>query len=94
VRVFTITPGFVHTAMTSFMTESPEGRQWLPELQGREPLDVSATARLVVFLAGGGGDRLSGRFLHALDDVEDMLARIDEIERDDLYAIRLRRLPS
>lgn len=92
VRVFTITPGFVRTAMTDHLTESAEGRRWLPELQGREPLDPALAARLAVFLASGDGDALSGLFLHALDDVHDLLARIDEIERDDLYALRLRRL--
>src|SRR5262249_10926582 len=92
VRGFTITPGFVDTAMTAHLTESAEGRRWLPELQGREPLDPALVAQLVVFLASGDGDRLSGRFLHALDDVHDLLARIEEIEREDLYALRLRRL--
>jgi hypothetical protein len=28
-----------------------------------------------------------------LDDMRELLARIDEIERDDLNAVRLRRLP-
>ena len=93
VRVFTVTPGFVQTAMTELLTESDDGRRWLPELREREPLDLELAAQLVVFLAAGGGDRLSGRFLHALDDVRELLARIDEIERDDLYAVRLRRLP-
>jgi 3-oxoacyl-[acyl-carrier protein] reductase len=93
VRVFTVTPGFVQTAMTELLTESDDGRRWLPELREREPLDLELVAQLVVFLAAGGGDRLSGRFLHALDDVRELLARIDEIERDDLYVIRLRRLP-
>lgn len=92
VRVFTITPGFVRTALTTHLIDSEAGRRWLPELQAREPLDPELGAALVVFLAGGGGDRLSGRFLHALDDVQGLLARIDEIEGGDLYALRLRRL--
>jgi NAD(P)-dependent dehydrogenase (short-subunit alcohol dehydrogenase family) len=92
VRVFTITPGFVRTALTTHLIDSESGRRWLPELQAREPLDPELGASLVVFLAGGGGDRLSGRFLHALDDVQELLARIDEIEGGDLYALRLRRL--
>jgi hypothetical protein len=43
-------------------------------------------------LASGRLDALAGRYLHAEhDDVEDLAARADEIVRDDLNAIRLRR---
>ena len=41
--------------------------------------------RLAVTVALGGTDALSGRFLHVLDDMSDLLRRIDEIDRDDLY---------
>jgi 3-oxoacyl-[acyl-carrier protein] reductase len=92
VHVFTITPGFVRTAMTIHMAESEEGRRWLPDLGAREPLDIERGAQLVAFLASGAGDQLSGRFLHALDDVHELLERTGEIERRDLYTLRLRRL--
>ena len=49
-------------------------------------------AALVARIARGDADPLSGRFLHALDDLDDLLARVGEIEADDLYAPRLRRL--
>ena len=39
----------------------------------------------------GRGRRLHGRFVHALDDLEDLLRRADEIVRDDLYVMRLRK---
>jgi hypothetical protein len=49
-------------------------------------------AKLVCALASGRLDRLSGRFLHAVDDdVEDLVARAEEIVADDLNAVRLRR---
>ena len=57
------------------------------------PLESERTADLVAFLASGRGDALSGRFLHALDDVEALAARAEEIVRDDLYVARLRRDP-
>ena len=47
--------------------------------------------KLLVELASGRADALSGRFLHALDDLDDLLRRSDEIARDDLYALRFRR---
>ncbi len=48
--------------------------------------------RLVRALASGPFDALSGRYLHAEHDPpEELEARIEEILRDDLNAIRLRR---
>ena len=49
---------------------------------------------MVAALATGAADELSGRFVHALDDLEELVARMEEIEREDLYAPRLRRLPT
>ena len=48
-------------------------------------------ADLVVLIATGRADALSGRFLYALDDIEDLIRRADEIYREDLYTVRLRR---
>ena len=48
--------------------------------------------QLVRVLASGRADRLAGRYIHAEhDDIEDLIARADEIERGDLNAIRLQR---
>ena len=42
--------------------------------------------------ASGRACRLSGRYIHAEDvDIEDRIARGDEIIENDSYAIRLRR---
>jgi NAD(P)-dependent dehydrogenase (short-subunit alcohol dehydrogenase family) len=91
VAVFAISPGFVRTAMTDHLRESEEGRRWLPDVGSRGEVDASRAGRLVVFLASGEADRLSGRFVHALDDAEDLARRADEIVGDDLYVMRLRR---
>ncbi len=91
--MFAVTPGFVDTQLTRRLRESAAGRRWLPEAQGREPLDTDLFTTLVVSLALGHADALSGRFLHALDDLDVLLARLDEIDREGLYALRLRRLP-
>ena len=38
------------------------------------------------------GDALTGRYIHAEhDDIDDLIARAEEIRREDLSAIRLRR---
>jgi NAD(P)-dependent dehydrogenase (short-subunit alcohol dehydrogenase family) len=80
VAVFVISPGLVRTDMTeSFGDDAP----WTPP---------ELAPRLVRMLASGRADRLAGRYIHAEhDDIEDLIARADEVEREDLNAIRLRR---
>jgi hypothetical protein len=47
---------------------------------------------LVRVLASGRADALAGRYIHAEhDDIDDLIARADEIVRNDLNAIRLQR---
>jgi NAD(P)-dependent dehydrogenase (short-subunit alcohol dehydrogenase family) len=93
IAAFSVAPGFTATELTRQLTESEAGRRWFPGEGEREPLDAASTAELIVRLASGSADALSGRLLHTLDDLDVLLARIDEIRRDDLYAPRLRRLP-
>ena len=80
IPVFVFSPGLVRTEMTSdFGDDLP----WTPP---------ELAPRLVRALASGRADELAGRYLHAEhDDVEDLIARADELERDDLNAIRLQR---
>jgi 3-oxoacyl-[acyl-carrier protein] reductase len=80
VSVFTISPGLVRTEMTEpFGDDMP----WTPP---------ELAPRLVRVLAGGRADRLAGRYIHAEhDDIEDLIARADEIAERDLNAIRLQR---
>jgi 3-oxoacyl-[acyl-carrier protein] reductase len=81
VHVFLISPGLVRTEMTEshFSDDAP----WTPP---------ELAPRLVRVLASGRADALAGRYIHAEhDDIEDLIRRADEVERDDLNAIRLRR---
>ena len=94
VRVFAINPGLVRTAMTEYLAESAEGQRWMPWV--REVLatgrDVPPTlaVNLVLLLASGRGDSLTGRFLNVTDDVAQSVSRQAEIEQGDLYTMRLR----
>ncbi len=93
VKVFLMTPGTVRTDMFEHLATSAEGRRWLPELATRgETLAPEDGARLVVRLASGEADALAGRFVHALDDLDNLLTRTDEIKAEDAYVLRLRRL--
>jgi NAD(P)-dependent dehydrogenase (short-subunit alcohol dehydrogenase family) len=80
IPVFVFSPGLVQTEMTSSF---PDDAPWTPPELAPE---------LVCKLATGRYDELAGRYLHAEhDDVDDLLARIDEIRERDLNAIRLQR---
>ena len=77
---FTISPGLVKTALTGGLSDDAP---WTPP---------ELAPRLVRALASGRADRLAGRYIHAEhDDIDDLIARADEIARDDLNAIRLQR---
>jgi 3-oxoacyl-[acyl-carrier protein] reductase len=80
IPVFTISPGLVRTAMTGrFSDDMP----WTPP---------ELAPRLVRVLASGRADKLTGRYIHAEhDDIEDLIRRADEIEENDLNALRLQR---
>jgi len=87
-----MTPGYVRTQLTQRIAETAEGRTYLPEVGQGRVLEPEEGARLVVRLANGDADALNGRFFHALDDLDDILRRRDEVEAEDLYVPRLRRL--
>ena len=53
--------------------------------------DPGRAADLVLALAAGRADRLSGRHLTPADNLDAMLADIERIEQQDLHTLRLRR---
>jgi 3-oxoacyl-[acyl-carrier protein] reductase len=80
IPVFFFSPGLVQTEMTS---DFPDNAPWTPP---------ELAPQLVVALASGRADALTGRYLHAEhDDIDDLIARADEIVENDLNAIRLQR---
>ena len=80
IAVFTISPGLVRSAMTQRLGDDAP---WTPP---------ALAPRLVRALASGRADKLTGRYIHAEhDDIEDLIARADEIVANDANAIRLRR---
>jgi NAD(P)-dependent dehydrogenase (short-subunit alcohol dehydrogenase family) len=83
VSVFAVSPGLVKTDLSRGLPsygKIPE-ELWLP---------AERVARLCVTIAGGRADRLTGRYLHAGEDVDAFLSKADHIVEKDLCALRLR----
>lgn len=93
IRVFAIYPGLVYTDLVETGLHcgvpSVEGlfRRLLDEGDNLPP---ERAGEMVVFLASGQADALSGRFLGARDDERALVARAEEIRARDLYMLRQR----
>lgn len=85
VRVFTISPGLVHTAMT----EAIDLFRSVPESEWSPP---QAAASLVVRLAANAGTALNGKFIHVDDDLDELLREAERIKVEGLYTLRLLKL--
>jgi NAD(P)-dependent dehydrogenase (short-subunit alcohol dehydrogenase family) len=97
--VFSVDPGLLPIGLGeaalrgSADRHTPEGRvhHWIRnQFAAGRGADPEEAARLILALASGHADRLSGRHLSVTDDFDDLLSRIDQIERDDLHTLRLR----
>ncbi|MDQ3761003.1 MAG: SDR family oxidoreductase [Actinomycetota bacterium] len=103
ISVFSIHPGIVPiglsepTLASTAPTDSPQGRQreWVREEpaagRGAEPHHAS---ELLLRIATGEVDRLSGRHLSVHDDLDALLFHTEDVLSDDLHVLRLRSLPS
>jgi NAD(P)-dependent dehydrogenase (short-subunit alcohol dehydrogenase family) len=93
VKVFAIEPGTVRTAMAEYALESEIGRRWMPWFreifQKGDDVPADHAADLVVLLATGRVDVLSGRFFTIKDDVIALARRSGEQELGDLQTLRL-----
>lgn len=94
VAVFALGPGLVRTALTEYQLHSPEGKQWMPRIERMfdtgQDVPPTRAAALAVQLAGGRFDRLAGRAFSVRDDMEELLARQEEILKKDQKTLRFR----
>jgi len=90
ISVFPIHPGTVHTKMAD------EASQRLPYIQQIFDRGLNVTpavaANLVLKLASGQADSLSGRLFSVTDDFDEIVRRRDEVCAADLYTLRSRGL--
>jgi NAD(P)-dependent dehydrogenase (short-subunit alcohol dehydrogenase family) len=97
-KVFAIDPGTVRTAMSDYGRNSEAGQKWLPWFrqifeEGRDD-PMKGVTRLVLALASGQADALSGRTLSIADDLAELVKRTEAIEQDNLYTLKLDTLPA
>ena len=99
--MFSVHPGLLPIGLSETGIVGPRAadsyagriRSWvMRELREGRGADPESALELIMFLATGRGDALSGRHVSVHDDTEAMLAHIDEIRDHDLYVMRPERL--
>jgi NAD(P)-dependent dehydrogenase (short-subunit alcohol dehydrogenase family) len=93
VMVVAVDPGLVRTAMSeaALSCGEPSIERWFTDaFAHQEDVSADSAAALVVYLASGAADVLSGRNVEVSGDVAQMVARAAEIEERDLYVLRER----
>ena len=102
ISVFSVHPGLLPIGMSETVadhqpTTAAEDlvRRWalteLEEGRGAAPRDA---VEMIVRLAAGHGDSLSGRHLSVHDDLDELIARRAEVTEHDLYVLRPGLLPA
>ncbi|MEO8392647.1 MAG: SDR family oxidoreductase [Chloroflexota bacterium] len=99
ISVFTIDPGSVRTNMLNYLIDSEAGQKWLPGIH-QYAVEVGVfhsieqPANLVMLLASGKVDALSGRFFTVDDAMDAVIQKADQIAQDGLYTLRVGALPA
>ncbi len=98
IAVFAIHPGTVRTPMNEYMHDSALVgqraswlQQWFRQLyaEGKDT-PIERSVELVLQLASGKADALSGRYLDVDTDLDELIGQAEVIQRDDLRVLRLR----
>jgi len=85
VSAFVVSPGLVLTDMT-------RGVEIFKDLPDSEWTPIEKVAELCVFLATGQADKLTGRFIHVVeDDIKDLVRRADEVIEKNLNVMSFHR---
>lgn len=96
ISVFAIGPGAVRTEAVQDFLPSKDVQHWLPWYvrifeEGRD-VGPELSVELVLRLASGMADRLSGCYIHVTDDIDEMLKRVKDIEDGRLYKLQMTEL--
>jgi NAD(P)-dependent dehydrogenase (short-subunit alcohol dehydrogenase family) len=97
VRVFSISPGMVRTDMNRSILGHPRSKEWFPwaheTIAAGKDWPPSASASLLLRLARGDGDALTGRHITVADDFDALVARAAEAAERQALVLRLSPLP-
>jgi NAD(P)-dependent dehydrogenase (short-subunit alcohol dehydrogenase family) len=97
VSVFSISPGMVRTEMNRALRDHPRSKEWFPwvheTLAAGKDTSPDASVALVLRLARGDGDALTGRHVTVADDLDCLIARAKEAEERQALLLRLAPLP-
>jgi NAD(P)-dependent dehydrogenase (short-subunit alcohol dehydrogenase family) len=97
VAAFALSPGTVRTPMNEHFMQSeairrasPDVAAWFDQLfaQGQDT-PIERPVQLVLDLAAGKADALSGSFIDVDDDLDELLAQADEIQQSQRRRLRL-----
>jgi 3-oxoacyl-[acyl-carrier protein] reductase len=100
IAVFAIDPGTVRTPMTGqFIADEvigqrvPEVQAWMRQLfADSNDTPIERSVELVLRLAFGEADALSGCMIGIDDDLDQLVRRAEDIKREELYVLRRRGL--
>ena len=95
VSVFSMNPQVVRTALTEDVAGSRSDEKWLGGqvrkwFEDGDDVPPERAAQLVLFLASGKADALSGCYFDVHYDMSELVQRAEEIQRKNLYTLRLR----
>ena len=92
-QTFAVGPPAVNTAMTKWLVEDAQAREYRPLIreifERGEDFPPSVVADCVVALASGRADALTGRYVLPHKDYEAMIAEADRIVADDRWVLRI-----
>jgi NAD(P)-dependent dehydrogenase (short-subunit alcohol dehydrogenase family) len=99
VSVFAISPGLVRTAMVEDAlhgadTPAPIVEQFRASIAEGRNVPPERSAALVLTLASGAADALSGHFVSVSHDLAALVKRADEVRREGHHLLRLRLPPA
>jgi NAD(P)-dependent dehydrogenase (short-subunit alcohol dehydrogenase family) len=93
ISAFSIQPGTVRTAMAEQLLNSEAGERWLPWFKKifdeRKDDSTQPGAELLLYLASGAADALSGRFFIAPGKPAAIVDHADEVRRRELHVLRM-----
>jgi NAD(P)-dependent dehydrogenase (short-subunit alcohol dehydrogenase family) len=100
VSVFSLHPGLLPIGLSESLPENPPAdsyigriKAWaLQELAAGRGADPAAAMHLMVRIARGDADALTGRHLSVHDDLDAMIEGIDAVRANDLYVLKPERL--